>query len=247
MIGDLTYASHWWAWWSNPVNQIHEDHKNTLPLTNDQLENIDYVHLLQIRSTLSLSDLPDELLETRMELRSLALATPAQFDQHLVRFALFTLDSSILHARPQDWESSFGVTSPELIREIITLKNDLPTELIQWQEGVARYLTNSLKKQLLIQERARVGFAIYLRSFFPRMYSRWLLTQSNEILEWANALETIPTDLWDVIDNWSSPSLVALHTEIYATFEIPTFEMPMGDDFDSEMFNLDEMMGDQDA
>lgn len=250
MIAELSYASRWWAWWSNPLQGIHIDHKNLLPLTNEQLANVDYFRLLQIRSTLGLLDTPDDLLESRLELRSLAMATPAHFEQHFTRFALFTLDSSILHARTQDWEANYGVNSPDLIREIITLKSEVPPELISWQEAATRYLANALKRQLFLNERIQLGFALYLRSFFPRFFSRWQLTQNSEIVQWANAIEPIPTDFWDVVNNWAAPSLEAFHKEVFSEFEIPEFDMAFDDEdnpFDDSEFNFDALTEEDDA
>ena len=220
MTGELIFSSRWWAWWSNPLIAIHEEHRVSLPLTKEQLDNIDYFNLLQLRSTLNMPELPDDRLILRPELRSIAIATNSVLEEHLQRFALFSLDASILHARPQDWESSFGVNSPEVIREIIVLKNDLPEALIQWQESAARHMANTLKKQLFLHDRIRLGFAVYLRSYFPKIYQRWQLTQTKEIIDWSNDLEPIPQELWDVIDHWSEAAFCALHSEVYSHHEV---------------------------
>ncbi len=55
MTGELIFSSRWWAWWSNPLIAIHEEHRVSLPLTKEQLDNIDYFNLLQLRSTLQIS------------------------------------------------------------------------------------------------------------------------------------------------------------------------------------------------
>lgn len=230
MTGDLTYTSRWWAWWSNPAIHIHEEQGTLLGLTAEQMNRIDYFDLIQLRSSLNLPDLPDDLLIARPELRSLAFQNDQAMESQLLQFGMFTLDSSILHARPQDWESSFGVTSPELIRQIITLKNELPGQLAAWHDATARHMANALKKKLLLTERIRLGLAVYLRSHFPRFYSRWQLTQSKEIVGWANALEPMPPELWEVVDPWSAHAIQAFHQDIYSPFEIIEFELSLDDD-----------------
>jgi hypothetical protein len=247
VIGELTYASSWWAWWSNPLKGMHEDFIKLLPLSQNQSPAIDYFSLLQLRSSLSLPDIPDKLLQDRPELRSIALANNEALDRHLMPFGVFTLDSSILHARAQDWESNFGVSSPDTIREIITLKSELPAELGQWQEGVARRLANALKKQLFLNDRAKLGFAIYLRSFYPNLYTRWLLTQSSELGQLADTLDTIPVDLWDVIHTWSEAPVQALHADLFEPFKDPEFEMTFDDDFNEEIAQLDKFSEENDA
>lgn len=239
MIGELTYSSRWWAWWSNPAIRFHDEHRIQLARTQEQLSQIDYFDLLQLRSSLNLPDLPDDLLASRPELRSLAIENGEVLEKHLVRFALFSMDSSILHARPQDWETSFGVYSADLIREIVVLKHEFPSQLLQWQESMARHITHSLKKKLLLNDRIRLGLAVYLRSYFPRFYSRWQLTQGIEIVNWADSLETISPELWEVVDEWSNASFNAFHSEVFAPFDTVEFDFP-ADDEDFQFTSLDE-------
>lgn len=224
MIEELTLATQWWSWWSNPLIDIHPDHRLGLDFKLLNTNKIGYFHLLELRSLMGLSDLPDEQILARSELRSLALSQPEVRQSNLYKFSLLTLDSAILHARPQDWEINFDVRSPELIREIIGMRNEFPEPLLQIQSKTSRHIAQSLKNKMSIGQRADLGLGIYLQSFYPKFFSRWKITQSKEFNALLKHSENIPEELWDTTNRWIENELQSVHNSVLSTFEIQDIE-----------------------
>lgn len=243
MIAELSLTTQWWSWWSNPLIGIHPDHRLGLDFNLLNTNKIGYFHLLELRSLLGLSDLPDEQILARAELRTLALSQLEIRQPNLYKFSLLTLDSAILHARPQDWEAHFDVKSPELIREIIGLRNEFPEPLLQIQSKTSRHIAQSLKSHMSIGQRADLGLGIYLQSFFPKFFARWKLTQSNELNLLLKHSENIPEELWDSTNRWIENELQSLHSSVVSTFEVEEIDVGFSDEDlkQLEEFESDEM------
>lgn len=219
MMNDPRFGTAWWAWWSNPLNGMHDDHKLALPFTNTQLRKLDYFQLIQVRSVLGLPDTPDEQLSAKLELRALALASIDQLGRHFLPLAVWGLDSSILHARTQDWDAYYGVTSPEQIREMVVLRNDIPRELYVWHDSFSSQLKQQLSRPIPLPERAIISLGVYLKSYYPALYSRWVLLLPLEITHTLTRLEGIPIDYFDRVDQLVGPSLQRLCDELAKEFE----------------------------
>lgn len=245
----LTYSGTWWAWWSNPAIHIHDEQLSMVSLPKSILDKIDYFQLLQTRSTLGLSDIPDELLQQRPELRSVLLASAEQVQKHMMQLSTLSLDSSILHARAQDWESNYGIVSPETIREIVTYRNDLPKSFMQWQGIFSSQFNQSLNQPSFLAERALLGFAVYLLSYFPHIFKRWALTQPLRIIQWAKNVEPMPLEVWDEMDKWSKPFIEACHQDVYSSYEKDDIEFPDLQELELELddFDLNESKVNQNA
>lgn len=225
-MNSLNYSGTWWAWWSNPALGMHDDHLPTMPLPPRDLKTIDYFRLLELRSALSFPDVPDDLLSDRPELRAAVTAPPGLLMKHLVRFAVLSLDSSILYSRAQDWESNYNVNQPDMIREIVTLRNDLPMTLANWQGSFCSQMKQAITQPVFLEERMLIGFAMYLRSYFPALFKRWVLTKPIAITRWANMLEPLPLEFWDTVDTWCRPSIQALHDEVFLPYTEENLEFP---------------------
>lgn len=238
VIAELSYSTRWWAWWSNPLTGIHQDHKQGLPYLAQQLDNPDYACLLEIRSLLNLDDCPDMALQEHLLIRALCLATAAEITQCLQSLAILSLDDTILNARPQDWETLYGVSSPELIRHAITQHNQLPDALRAIQNQLASKIAQKQVAPLMLNERIHVVAGAYLRSYFPRLFNRWKLSFRTELIDLISHTKTLPTELFEPLTNWLNPCLSDLHNEVFQQFEIPMFN-----DTDED-FNFEDDMDD---
>lgn len=218
MMDDPRFGAAWWAWWSNPLRGMHEDHKVALPLTNAQLSCLDYFQLIQVRSVLGLPDTPDEQLTSKLELRSLALASLEQVSTYLMPISVWSLDSSILHARAQDWEAYYGVTAPEQIREMVVLRNDIPRELFVWHDGFAAQLKQLMPRAVQLKERALISLGVYLKSFYPDFYARWMFTLPIELSNLLEKLDCIPMDYFEQVDQLVHSNIQQLCKEVLRDF-----------------------------
>ena len=81
MSDPISYLHDWWRWWGNPLAGIHDSQLIHLPYAREQLKNLDYLHFLELRSSLGLPDTPDKYLIERLQLRSLALADQDQISE----------------------------------------------------------------------------------------------------------------------------------------------------------------------
>ncbi len=195
----------WWAWWSNPIIGMHDDHRFKYSLGLLENEEFDYFKILEVRSQLDLPEIPDELLVFNPDVRWFALLNMEEIEEKIKPFAYFLLDSSILHARPQDWEEAYGISSPDEIRTIISERADLPKELIEWQSGASRSLNLNLKSSLFYNDRAKLCFYVYLLSFFPKLAKRASLIFPEQITLSAKIIDKMPIELWEVFQNWARP------------------------------------------
>ncbi len=246
MTESTRFGAQWWAWWSNPIRSMHPENQAVLPLTAMQIQKMDYFQLLQLRSVLALPDMPDTNLEAKPELRSLALASREQIETCFMKWAVWGMDSSILHARAQDWQANYGVTSPDTIREIVTLRNEMPREIYVWHDTFANQLKTLNSKAILISDRTLLSVAIYLKSFFPGFYLRWKLTVPLEISTLTAKLESIPLELWDHMELLTAKDISALHAQVYQPFADEDFEMPgLGDMPELEEFQDRVMSSDE--
>ncbi|MCR2747242.1 hypothetical protein [Limnobacter parvus] len=226
MNGSLRFDTQWWAWWSNPLVNVHDEQLAVLPVITQKTQKLDYFKLFELRSVLALPDMPDDSLDTKLQLRALALASRSQLESHFLKLAVWGMDTSILHARAQDWQSNYGITSPDHIREIVTLRNEMPGEIYVWHDTFASQLKMLNSQPVLVGDRALLSLAIYLKSFFPLLYARWKLTVPLAISELASKLESIPLDLWETIDSLTSFAIESLHHEIFEPFKADSMEMP---------------------
>lgn len=226
MNDSLRFATQWWAWWSNPTLKIHKEQLAVLPVTTQQVQKLDYFKLIELRSILALPERPDEFLSEKLELRSLALATTEQLQHHFMKWAVWGMDTSILHARAQDWQANYGLTSPDSIREIVMLRNEMPGEIYVWHDTFANQLKMLNASPVHIGDRALLSLAIYLKSFFPQLYARWKLTVPLGISSLASKLESIPLDLWDTFNSLTSEAIGLLHNEIQLPFVKDELIMP---------------------
>lgn len=241
MIGELLYAKHWWVWWSNPVLGIHDDHRYRAALTPTDFEHLDYFRLLDIRSQLELSEVPDDSLVENLEIRCLALSDAASIESRLTRFAVLTMSSTILSANAAEWNEYYGVSSPELIKELVRQRAELPNEILYWQEPFSRSLANSLTTNLSMLDRTRLGLCMVLRTYFPKIMGRWSLTCPRAVTEFANSLESMPEDKFEFLKAWSWGQLQELDQDTRARFEVRDFSFEVDTDLESQISDfLDE-------
>jgi hypothetical protein len=225
MINELQFASQWWVWWSNPLIGIHPEQKVKLGLAPSASNDLDYFQLLQLRSSLSLADIPEEGMLQKPDLCYLALANSSQLEAHFISLAVWSLDSGILHARAQDWEANYGVTSPQTIREIIESRKEISSQLYVWHDSFAGQLRMLHSQALHVSYRSLLGLGIYLKSFTPQFYERWVLTQSATIQRVIGQLDPIPVDSQESADQWITPCLKNLIQEIQQAFPADDLEM----------------------
>jgi hypothetical protein len=239
-LAEIEFSVQFWSWWSNPLIGMHDDHRYRLawPIVNPR--DLSYLSLLEVRRILELDDTPDELLGYHPEMRALAHLSDEEFKTRFQPFSYWLLDASVLNARPQDWEQVYGISSPDEIRDIISQRAALPDALLNWHGNVARTLNLNLKAPLFLTDRASVCLLIYLRSFYPRFYRRWKLTQSDAIVQASLLLDPIPQDMWDIFQAWAQPIFTGLEQITAEQAVMPEFNL----DFqpDSDDFELDHLI-----
>lgn len=234
MMDQLRFNSLWWAWWSNPIRQMHSDHHLSLPVSVTVTEEFvpSYFQLLELRTQFSLPAIPDELIASHPHIRLLAIANLKQLESHFSKLAVWSLDSSILHARAQDWQSNYGIADQEQIRQLVVLRNELPRTLYVWHDGFATQLAQHGKRPMFVGMRALIGLGIYLRSFFPLFFSRWRLNIPQSCEQLIAKLEPIPSDLLEIADSWLESCWTALKAELEPAFKQDDIEMPGFGDLD---------------
>lgn len=239
-LAEIEFSVQFWSWWSNPLIGMHDDQRYRLawPIVNPR--DISYLSLLELRRVLELDDIPDELLSYHPEMRALAHLSNEEFKTRFQPFSYWLLDASVLNARPQDWEQVYGISSPDEIRDIISQRAALPGALLNWHGNVARTLNLNLKAPLFLTERASVCFLIYLRSFYPRFYRRWKLTQSDAVVQASQLLDPIPQELWDTFQAWAQPIFKGLEEISAEQAVMPEFELEFQEDSDD--LDLDEFV-----
>lgn len=241
-LADIEVSVRFWAWWSNPLIDMHEDQRYRLGLPIVDPHEIDYLSLLEIRSNLELDDTPDELLSYNPGLRGLAFAQAEEFQTRLMPFSYWLLDASVLNARPQDWEQAYGISSPDDIRHIISQRAALPASLMNWHGQLTRSLNLNLKGSLLLADRARACLLIYLRSFYPRLGKRWALTQSDAVIQASQLLEPLPSEQWEEFQKWAAPMLAVLNELFEQQVSMPEFNLDFEADTDDA--ELEQFVGD---
>jgi hypothetical protein len=234
MINEMSLNLQWWMWWSNPLLNAHASQLHKIPLQTTSPSGIDYYDLLRVRSIVDAPDLPDAMLEKRSLLKMLAFVDEELMVKTLQRLVVLTMDRSMLHARPQDWEVQFGVRSPETIRRLVQARQELPGLFFSWQDSTCTLL--SLQKidtplQLNMQERVALGLGVYLKTFYPKIYQRWVLTRSADIEKLCRQLEKLPGDSEDVFFAWMQQDIEALWAEATVSFQEVELDEPE-DEFD---------------
>lgn len=247
-LANIQFSVHFWAWWTNPYVDIHDDHRYRLARPIINAKDLDYLSLLEVRRVLELDDTPDELLSYHPEMRALAILSPDEFNSRFMPFSYWLLDASVLNARPQDWEQVYGISSPEEIRDIISQRAALPDALLNWHGNAARTLNLNLKSPLLLPDRAAICLLVYLRSFYPRFYRRWKLTRSDLIVHAAQMLDPIPNELWDIFQAWAKPVFDGLSDLVSTQTHMPDFALDFEPDTDEfELDNLLKETGEEEA
>lgn len=240
MTTDLLISSAWWGWWSNPLVRIHNDHLYKLALTIEETRRLDYFKLLEIRNLLALDEIPDELIQFKPYLRCLAYATAEQVANHMAPLSLFTLDNSILHARPNEWEEWFGVFSADQIRDLVAQRAALPKQLSEWHGDLSRSLSLNLKSHLHLVDRTSLCLGLILKSFTPALFNRWILMHEERLAQLIKVLDPINTELWDPLGQFLHPLLTALNEESSRHLTVVEFDFNLTQDdleFDEDLIN----------
>lgn len=237
----------WWKWWSNPLTNIHPSHKDRIPFAigKDTEKPLEYYQLLQIRSLLELEDLPGPTLETQPELVALAAAPVESVEKHMHKLCVLTMDNMVIHLRPQEWESRFGITSAEAIRLTIEQYRSIPPTLSKWQFATAIAINQHENLVLKAPARAILGLGIILKSFFPQFYKRWVLTTDQQTTKLLNQIDPIEESAWTEIIEWIGADLKALYEETAKEYVEPA--LSLGEDqFDNDEYtplDIDSLYG----
>ncbi|WP_334118557.1 hypothetical protein [Limnobacter sp.] len=213
----------WWKWWSNPLINIHADQLERLPFETNRETNkaLDYFQLLQTRSILELDDIPEPSLQDKPELISISLADSATVERHLLKLATLTMDTSIIHARPQEWNSKFGISSPEEIRQIIEHYRSIPYRLSKWQFSVASLVNHNDNMMLPTHTRTQLGLGLVIKSFFPSFFQRWSITSSRSVTSLIKQIDPLEEGLWNETIGWIDAELAALFEETANQYREP--------------------------
>lgn len=243
MKATLNHQVQWWVWWSNPETGIHPDWKDELQNDPylDQSDNI--LALIQKRSMLGLSDVPDEQFANHPWAMALVLAPEELRLSCTVKFGVLTLDNSVLHARPHDWKSQFNVDTAENIRTLIQLKNDIPHPVSRWQDQVANLIANNTSDSLWITERQKIGLGVYLRSRLPQLWKRWTLTESRMIKQWVERLPLLDEHQLEALETWIADDITPLTETVLAEDQqtMMNSELELDELFDElDMFDLEQ-------
>lgn len=230
----------WWKWWSNPLTNIHPNHLDRIPFnTNRQSEKpLEYFQLLQIRNILELDELPGATLETQPELVALAATPEEEVAKHLHKLSVLTMDTMVIHARPQEWESKFGITSPETIRQTIEKYRSIPAQLSKWQFATATIVNHDENMIIKAPARAILGLGILLKSFFPQFYKRWVITTDQRTTKLLHQIDPIEESAWNEIIEWIGTDLRTLYEDTARLYVEPDLSIN-GDLLEDEYTPLD--------
>lgn len=218
MSDPISYLHDWWRWWGNPLAGIHDSQLIHLPYAREQLKNLDYLHFLELRSSLGLPDTPDKYLIERLQLRSLALADQDQISEVFNQVATLSLGANILHASAQKWDQHYGVSSPEEARRIIQWRSEIPHALKPWRESLLITLDQGDSYSMHMKTRALLGLSAYLQSFYPGFYKRFHLTLPYEITLILKSVDLIPQEAQSSCETWFEPMLDELHKRVLANY-----------------------------
>lgn len=241
MTEPTPYLSDWWRWWSNPLINMHPSQRQALPFTEVQLEELNYLMFLELRSILSLSDKPDNHLEEQPQLRSFGLGNLNQLSAETIKIAVLGLDSKILHANAQQWKKNYGIESAEDVRSIIQMWNQIPHKLKAWQESLLLEINATPEAALDLQKRALLVLGAYVMSFYPDFYTRWALTLPLDIALTLKSIDPIPQECKHAMNDWLEASLNALHQQVLARYPSEDLDVDVEED-DKELEALSELI-----
>lgn len=237
----------WWSWWSNPITGLHDTNRSAmlsaLPMSQARP---DFLRLLEMRSILNLPELPDSTLVDRPWLRCLALASVDDCLNHLRPLAALLLDANILRLKSVEWLEQLGVGTPEEIRDIIQMWNEAPSDVKHWSNSFLRTRTPLELKAWTLSHRVQVGLAVYLKSYYPLLCRRWLLTQPHETSLVLSVIEPLLDSHRERIEQWITPHLQRLAASIEPHFieEIPELSLEGEDPFEEGLFHEFQVNGD---
>lgn len=226
MSESIKYLSDWWRWWSNPLINIHQSHIEMLPYAKKQLEELDYLFFLELRSILSVPDKPDRNLQNQNWLRSFALAEPDELQTLKKYYAVLTLDAGILQTNAQNWNERYGVRSPEEVRELIQLWNQIPFKLKSWQESLILNLSASAQHKFSIDERYMIAMGAYLLNSHPNFFKRWSLTIPYSTGLIIKSIEALPEESIGSMHEWLANIPAEIHKSVATRYPISSEEMP---------------------
>lgn len=241
MTEPTPYLSDWWRWWSNPLINIHPSQQKVAVSAQNLPEQPSHLLFLELRSSLSLTDKPDENLEEQHRLRSLALGNFDGLTSETMRIAALSLDSRILQTNAQQWESNYGIRSAHEVRSIIQFWNQIPHKIKPWQDSLTFTLANEPISNLDIPARASLVLGAYVMSFYPDFYKRWALTLPYDITRTLRSIDPVPQEYKSEIDHWLESPLNSLHERVLARYPSEEFEIDL-EESESEANALNELI-----
>lgn len=214
MNHSINYLSDWWRWWSNPLINMHNSHIQQLPYAQKQLEEIDYLFFLELRSILSMPDKPDRNLRSNQWLLSLALASEEDL-QHLKKlYAVLTFEPAILQLNAHAWSDRYAIRSSEEVRDIIQLWNQIPHKIKSWQESLISNLNVLPNSKFSLDERFMIALGAHLLNFHPNYFKRWSLTIPYNIALVIKSVEALPEASLESLNEWLGKTQTDIHQTV---------------------------------
>lgn len=206
---------------------VHPTQSAAINLPGTPGPTMDFLRFVELRSVLDLAELPDDAAAEQPWLLSLAIAGTEELDNTQIYFALLSMDSSILRLNGQDWERNYQVKTADEIRRIIQLWNEVPASVKSWTSSFLRQLNPNEAGSMDLIKRAQLGIAVYLFSYYPNIFKRWVLTVPYEIALQMKITDPLPIDIQSTVERWLNPPLLALlqNLEDKQSSNIPELEL----------------------
>lgn len=235
MSSDILYGKQWWAWWSDPLMGLHNDHAYRLSLGPDEPPSLEFLRLLEIRSSCELSDLPDPELILRPAWRALALASDETLVDRLWSLSTLTLGPECLTANSAEWGERYGVHSAEQIRELIRIRAELPPTFMMWQDQVCRVLQRQAQPLRNLLGRIKLVLALLQTTVMPRVQARWSLCLPLSILELVKQIDKPQDKVAREVMDWIQPSIETIMAEQLEQYALPDLDLPDTEDMARQM------------
>lgn len=182
MMQESRFDLAWWIWWSNPLQAIHTEHLNELPLHYQNDSTRDFSNLLGLRSLLALPEVPEHVATCSSLIKSACIAGEADRHSDLFSIAALTLGPHVLKYTANEWLINLGIDQPEIVRELIQQWSASPYSLKTWGEQLMQqHQVNNTGSTFNFGERCDLILAAYLKRSAPNVFKRWRLTVAGRL------------------------------------------------------------------
>lgn len=225
----------WWLWWGNPLIQMHPDQKSRLYMPSNAVEQLSYVDVESLRTTLGLTLIPEDGVISAPYHGVVVMCEPVDLLESKLKLPALTFDEGVFKFSQAEWEERFQIQDKDHIRALITFSRGVPEELkpIVKKMILACSDQNRVGKLTLL-ERTQIVLSVFFAHRLPAFSQRWFLNLSDAVLHVIEQMGELEFGIAHQYCNFVELEIPGLIDQIRQRYAVPEIDFKTLADYESQ-------------